>query len=221
MSSPSNHVQESARFRRSGTARTEAFSDAVLAIAVTILVLDLHDPIHTNGHLSRALLRQWPAYLGYISSFTYIAVIWLNHHQAFARIRTVDRGLHATNLFGLGATAALSFPTGVVSDALQEDVSGQDSRTAVVLYALVAGVMCTSWLLFYNHLRRRPSLLDPDVEPSYVRHGQVRSAVGIAAYCVAGILGYFVTPLTGLGVFVAVPVFYFATSEGLTRAPDS
>jgi uncharacterized membrane protein len=209
------------RFLRSATSRAEAFSDGVFAIAVTILVLEFHDPVHSPGGLARSLLQQWPVYLGYVASFGYIAVIWLNHHQAFARIRSVDRGLHAANLALLGTTSALAFPTGVVSDALQEDATGQDARTAVVLYALIAAAMCGCWLLLYTHLRRRPRLLDAAVETSYVWHGQVRSAVGIGAYTLAGLVGYFVTPLAGLVVFLAVPAFYFATSEGFHHVePD-
>jgi hypothetical protein len=80
------------------TSRVEAFSDGVLAIAITLLVLDLRPPAHAPGQLVTGLLGQWPAYLGFVTSFLYIAVIWLNHHQTFARIRTVDRGLHFANI---------------------------------------------------------------------------------------------------------------------------
>jgi uncharacterized membrane protein len=207
------------RFSRADTGRVEAFSDGVFAIAVTILVLEIHDPGHADGGLARALLGQWPAYLGYVSSFVYIGVIWVNHHQAFARIRLVDRGLNAANLLLLGTTAALAFPTGVVSDTLRESSTGADARTAIVLYALVAAVMCGSWLLLYTHLRRHPLLLDPQVEPEYVCHGQARSAMGVGAYAVAGVIGYFVTPLAGLALIVVLPCFYFATSEGFHRPP--
>ncbi|WP_019633313.1 TMEM175 family protein [Actinomadura atramentaria] len=208
----------SARFTRADTGRVEAFSDGVFAIAITILVLGIADPGHRPGALGRALLEQWPAYLGYAASFTYIAVIWLNHHQAFARIRTVDRGLHSVNFLILATTSLLAFPTSVVSDTLREETTGADARAAVVLYAAVAAAMCGAWLVFYEYLRRRPDHLDPGVEPGYVRQGSIRSAAGIAAYAAVGLLGYFVTPLAGLAVFAVVPFFYFATSEGFLRA---
>ncbi|WP_181009078.1 MULTISPECIES: DUF1211 domain-containing protein [unclassified Streptomyces] len=140
-------------------------------------------------------------------------MIWLNH-QAFARVRRVDRGLHAANLALLGVTAALAFPTGVVSHALQEDPTGRDARTAVALYAL----MCCCWLALYGQLRRRPQLLERGVDPAYVRHGRLRSAIGVAAYAAAGVVGYAVTPVAGLAVFVVVPAFYFLTSEGFRHA---
>jgi uncharacterized membrane protein len=205
------------RFTRGDTARTEAFSDGVFAIAVTLLVLGLTDPPHRPGRLAHALLEQWPAYLGYAASFLYIAVIWLNHHQAFARIRTIDRGLHAANLLVLATTAALAFPTGVLSDALREDVTGSDARTAVVLYALIAAAMCASWTLLYLHLHRHPRHLDPHAEPDYVRHGVLRSAAGVLAYALAGCVGYFAGTVAGLAVFALAPVFYLMTSEGFRR----
>src|SRR5947199_389180 len=94
-------------------------------------------------------------------------------------------------------------------EAFGESPSGPDARTAVALYAMVAAAVCGSWLLLYTHLRRRPVLLDPLAEPRYVRHGQLRSAAGIVAYGAAGLVGYFLTPLAGLAVFVVVPGFYF------------
>ncbi|MGW1161176.1 TMEM175 family protein [Streptomyces sp. NPDC002513] len=203
------------KFSRSETTRAEAFSDGVFAIAVTLLVLGLDDPPHQPGGLGRALIDQWPAYLGYFASFSYVAVIWLNHHQAFVRISGMDRSLHAANLFLLFTTGALSFPTAVVADALRADTQGADARVAVALYAGLAAAMCLSWVAFYQRLARRPELLAQDVEPSYVRHGLLRSWAGALAYALAGAVGVLVTPLLALAVFLILPVFYFVTSEGL------
>nr|WP_237501103.1 TMEM175 family protein [Streptomyces sp. SID8381] len=184
------------------------------------MVLNLTDPPHRPGGLGHALLAQWPAYLGYLASFGYVAVIWLNHHQAFVRIRIMDRGLHAANLFILLTTAALSFPTAVVADALQADLMDADARVAVALYAGLAAAMCLSWVVFYRQLARRPELLHPDAERAYVRHGRLRSWAGALAYAVAGLLGVLVAPLLAIGVFVVLPVFYFVTSEGLPEGRD-
>ncbi|WP_405578068.1 TMEM175 family protein [Streptomyces sp. NBC_01190] len=209
------------RFSRSETARAEAFSDGVFAIAVTILVLGLATPAHQTGDLGRALARQWPSYLGYVASFSYIAVIWLNHHQAFVRIRSMDRGLHAANLFLLFTTAALPFPTAVVAEALKADVFGGDARIAVALYSGIAAAMCLSWTMLYHHLGRHPELVDDSVEPDYVRHGLIRSRVGMLVYAVLGVVGYLVTPLIALVGFLVLPAFYFVTSEGLPGGRDA
>ena len=79
------------------SSRVEAFSDGVLAIAITLLVLDLHTGGH-RGFVGHDLLAQWPTYLAYVASFLYIGVIWVNHHSLFTRIAAVDSGLLWCNL---------------------------------------------------------------------------------------------------------------------------
>jgi uncharacterized membrane protein len=116
------------------TGRVEAFSDGVFAIVVTLLVLDLKEPEHSPGELLDSLARQWPAYLGYFASFLFVAVIWLNHHQAFAGIRRVDKGVQIANLTLLLTTALIPFPTAVLSRTFITGVDSTDARTAVALY---------------------------------------------------------------------------------------
>lgn len=65
------------------TGRAEAFSDGVFAIVITLLVLDVRAPDSAGSGLLGDLLAQWPAYLGYLTSFLYVGVIWLNHHALF------------------------------------------------------------------------------------------------------------------------------------------
>lgn len=60
---------------RTSTARAEAFSDAVLAIIITLLVLDLRPPHGQPGQLLSGLLQQWPTYLAYAASYLYVAVV--------------------------------------------------------------------------------------------------------------------------------------------------
>lgn len=218
---PGHPFVSPSRFYRSETARAEAFSDSVFAIAATILVLGLVAPPHRFGGLGHALVQQWPAYVGYLASFSYIAVIWLNHHQAFVRIRTMNRGLHAANLFMLFITAALAFPTDVVANAVQTDVSSADAKVAVALYAGVAAALCVSWMALYHQLRHCPELLEDTVESTYVRHGIIRSGIGALVYCAVGVLGVLVTPLIALAAFVVLPAFYFVTSEGLPGGRDT
>lgn len=100
-------------------------------------------------------------------------MIWLNHHQTFARIRTVDRGVHFANLAVLFTVALLPFPTSVLADALKE---GQrtDCKTAVLLYALVAAAMCATWLCLFSHLHSHPHLAYNEHVP-YFPQGRQRS----------------------------------------------
>src|SRR5262245_38427492 len=94
------------------TARIEAFSDGVFAIAITLLVLDLKVPKEAGHDLSlaSALAAQWPAYLAFVTSFLTILVMWINHHRMFTLIgRSDDRLLVYNGLLLMGVTLVL-FP---------------------------------------------------------------------------------------------------------------
>jgi uncharacterized membrane protein len=69
------------------TGRIEAFSDGVFAIAITLLVLDIGIPASEFDDLWSAIFHEWPAYLGYATSFLTIGGLWLAHHGVFRRLR--------------------------------------------------------------------------------------------------------------------------------------
>lgn len=203
---------------RSDTSRAIAFSDAVFAIIITLLVLDLRVPDVPPGRLLSGLREQWPSYVAYLASYTYVAIVWLNHKGAFNRIKESDRGLHWVNLFVLFTTALLPFPTAVVSHALQEH-DQQDQRVAVAFYALIGALLCASWLAFFHYLARREDLLEEEVSERHFPAERVRALVGVILYAAAGLIGYLVAPLAGLVIFVVLPVFYAVTSAGLYQVP--
>ena len=76
--------------RRYRTNRLEAFSDGVLAIAITLLVLELSVPEVGEGNLIDALLAQWPEYLAYLVSFATIGAIWVAHSAVTEYLQEVD-----------------------------------------------------------------------------------------------------------------------------------
>jgi TMEM175 potassium channel family protein len=204
------------------TGRVEAFSDGVFAIVVTLLVLDLKEPEHAPGELLHGLARQWPAYLGYFASFAFVAVIWLNHHQAFVAIRRVDKGLHLANLALLFTTALIPFPTAVLSRALIAGVDSADARTAVALYAGIAVAMCASWLLLYDQVhRRRGTLVESGIDQQAFGANRIRAVAGITAYVAAGLIGALWLPAAALVVFAVMPIFYAVTTGRIrSEAPS-
>jgi uncharacterized membrane protein len=203
---------------QSDTGRAEAFSDAVLAIIITLLALDLRPPQVEPGQLLAGLLQQWPTYLAYVTSYLYVGVIWTNHKAAFRRIRAIDRGLHWANLGILFATGLLPFPTAVLADALQAS-DPADSRTAVGLYALIGAHLCVTWLGFYHYLSRHPELIEEDVGDDFFPRERTRAWLGVAGYAVAGILGLLGLQWVALAIFLILPIYYGLTSEGFDALP--
>jgi uncharacterized membrane protein len=101
-----------------GKGRIEAFSDGVFAIAITLLVLEIHLPgaeSLNNGQILQYLNHLWPQLLTYVTSFATIGIIWLNHHGTFVHIERVDRGTLALNLLLLLTVCFVHFPTALVA----------------------------------------------------------------------------------------------------------
>jgi uncharacterized membrane protein len=77
-----------------GTNRLESFSDAVIAVAITLLVLGITVPAPGSGEsLGHALLSKWPEYAAYVTSFVTIGIIWINHHVMINRLACADHAI--------------------------------------------------------------------------------------------------------------------------------
>ncbi|WP_049564093.1 TMEM175 family protein [Streptomyces sp. SBT349] len=214
--SPGGRPEEDVRI--SDTGRVEAFSDAVFAIVITLLALDLRPPAHRPGELLSALVHQWPAYLAFAVSFVYVGVIWLNHHSLLRRVRKMDVGLRWINLGILLGAVIVPFPTATLAEALAEG-GGHDERVAVVLYALAAAIMGGPWWGVFTYLRRHPHLLEPTVTTSYLRAQRIRPLTGVVLYAVCGSSAWFITPWLGLVCVIVVILYHGLTSEGLHEGP--
>ena len=110
--------------------RLEAFSDGVFAIAITLLVLDLHVPERGDGSLAHALGRQWPADASYVVSFVTIGIIWVNHHNLMRHLERADHGLLFLNVFLLMAVAVIPYPTALVAHYARTE----NATTAAIAY---------------------------------------------------------------------------------------
>jgi len=185
------------------TIRTEFFSDAVLAIALTLLVLDLDLGEFREAELSGLLTRELETYTAFFVSFLYIAVTWHNHHAAFNRLKSVSSPLLVAN-FGilLGATL-LPFPTGIVATAFRVE-SLRDEQIAVLLYGLLAFVMSVSWTCFFHLASRDPHLWKDSGEKEM--WGRVRNFAGLIAvgYFIAALLGFFLSPWLSIALFAGL-----------------
>jgi uncharacterized membrane protein len=151
------------------------FSDAVFAIAITLLVLDLKPP--AGAFNSRALTSMIPSFEGFGISFFVIAVYWLAHHELFGTLRREDRTLRVMNLAFLASIAFLPFPTSVI--ALYTATTAP-----VIFYALsvaAVGLLQTGLII----VARRPGLLRAGESAAGTRHGVVRSLVAPVVFLIS------------------------------------
>ena len=195
------------------TGRTEAFSDGVMAIAITLLILNVRiDSSYAAAHgLLRALGHEWPAYLAYLTAFITIAIMWLNHHALFDKVAHIDKPLAWTNLVLLLTVSVLPFPTAVVADYVQ--AGGINAKVAVCAYGLVSVVNGGCWMAAWHHLSRNPQLLRAPFDGPYALLERRRTAVGVTTYAVATGIAWLV-PVLALLLYLAMAVFYAATSSG-------
>jgi uncharacterized membrane protein len=166
--------------------RLTFFSDAVFAIAITLLVLKFTVPPlpakPTESQQAAALLAMWPQFLVYFIGFATIGIVWLNHHAQFRHIHKITHGMVIANLLLLAFVALIPLPT----EALER--VGM-TRTAVVFYGLTLTAIIVSFaILTLQILAAHPGT--PKRLP----------VMGLIGYPLATALGY-VVPLGGIIAF--------------------
>jgi uncharacterized membrane protein len=154
------------RYRRifgygEGTERMQFFSDAVFAIAMTLLVLEIRLPEDAGEDLWAALVSIWPSFLAYALSFAIIGLNWVTHHRKFRYITRFDDALLRINLVFLFAVAFLPFPTSVIAEY-------GDQRAAAVLYAASVASLSLLQLWLWVHAYRA-GLMEKEIDEGIYR----------------------------------------------------
>ena len=186
-----------------GKARAEAFSDGVLAVAITLLVLDLRVEV-SGGTLGGQLHHEWPQSAAYVVSFFVIGVIWVNHHALFALLAHIDRTLMFYNLMLLMWVCTIPFTTKVLADYLLK--RGSDARWAVLLCGISSEGMAISFNLILRHALKR-NLLHHPVSEADGKRAVRRFGLGVAGYPVIIVVGLF-SPVVMLVLYAVQTAFY-------------
>lgn len=184
------------------TSRLEAFSDGVIAIAITLLVLEIKVP--PGEAIGVGLVHLWPSYLAYAISFIVIGAIWINHHTMFDWIVRADHRLLVLNTLHLMFIAFLPFPTAVLAEAFHTG-SGQGVATAFYAGTLtVIGVLVsTMWWYAASHRE----LLNDAISTEQAKAIGKRFLVGPAGYGLATVLA-FINPWLSIALFIALNVYF-------------
>lgn len=187
------------------TSRLEAFSDGVIAIIVTIMVLELRAPSQPTW---RALLKVAPVFMSYGLSFLVVAIMWVNHHHLIHAVREVTARLLWSNLNLLFWMSLVPFVT---------DFLGKNYRhpMAVAIYALDLGLCGSSFYLLRTELVRQDRR-DPDLI-AYHESMQRKNLFSAVLYLSAAPFAY-VSIYISFFIFALIPAMYFLPEKKLAAS---
>jgi uncharacterized membrane protein len=182
MQSRPQNDQERPRSPEVGTGRLEAFSDAVFAIAITLLVLNLQVPVLTTvtpQTLVATLVAKWPTYLGFLLSFVTLLIAWVYHHRLLEGAKHAGTGLLFTNGMLLLIVSLVPFPTALLGAYLTTPAASVVSA----IYAGYIGVLNFTynllwWVVVRQQRRNHPKGWRPPTS-------MILSLLGFPCYVVA------------------------------------
>jgi len=181
--------------------RVVFFSDAVFAIVITLLVLELKVPHltdHSESALRGALVGLLPRVAGFVISFLIIGLMWIEHHRIFRYIADYDLGLLWRNLLLLLCVSFVPFPTALFSENFW-------SRTAFILYtASFGGVAIAKYWIWRHAMAAR--LVKPDLTPEFEKR-IARRSLAVPLACLLAILLSFISIVLAPISFAFIPIF--------------
>lgn len=161
-----------------GLERLIFFSDAVIAIAITLLSLDIRLPAVEgpidNARMTQLLVGIWPKYVAYVISFLVIGLSWVGHHRKFRVIQRYDSRLLLLNLLFLMVIAFIPFPTSLISE--------YGNRPATIFYALVMIVAAAMSDLMWIYASHGNRLIDPHLDKNRRRRETLGPLLVIAVF---------------------------------------
>jgi uncharacterized membrane protein len=198
------------------TGRAETFADGVLAIAATLLILNVGgslpagaQPVRDLGH---DLVHSWPTFAAYGISFFTIGIIWVNHHALMHQIARVDRTFLFLTVFFLMTVSFIPFPTRLVAEHLQDD----QGRVAAMTYGFTLTATAVGFNALWQYAIYKRRLLREDADPTVVK-GITRSyLMGPWVYLLAALVAL-ASPGASLIMFAGINLFWVLESSVFGR----
>ena len=186
-----------------GKKRLEAFSDGVMAIIITIMVLELKVP---HGDDFAALSELWPVFLSYILSFVYAGIYWNNHHHLMHTVQKVDGAILWANLHLLFWLSLTPFTTGWMGEnhfaAVPVAIYGLDLLACAIAYTILVRVIIA------GH--------GPQSTLAKAVGGDRKGWISIAAY-VAAIVASNFNPWISCGLYALVALLWLIPDRRISR----
>jgi uncharacterized membrane protein len=183
--------------------RLEAFTDGVIAVIITIMVLEMKVP---HGADPEALAPLVPIFLSYVLSFVYVAIYWNNHHNMFHAVHRVSGGVLWANLHLLFWLSLVPFVTGWMNE----------NHYAPITVAAYGGVLLCAALSYTILVRALLRTHGPDSVLSRALGRDLKGNLSLAAYLVALPVA-FVTSWVSLAIYAAVALAWLIPDRRFER----
>ena len=185
--------------------RLEAFSDAVIAIIITIMVLELKIPHGTDWE--KDIMPLMPAFISYVASFTMLGIYWGNHHHLIHTIKEVSSGIMWANLHLLFWLSLVPFATGWMGE-------NHFAKITVAAYALAANLCGIAYyillMVIKNCNQGNATLLH------LIKRQSKKGALSCVAYTLA-IPAAFINPAISGGLVILVALFWLIPDKEIER----
>lgn len=184
--------------------RLEAFSDAVIAIIMTIMVLELTAPHDTSW---KALAELWPVFTSYVASFVILGIYWANHHHLLNTIKEVRGGLLWANLNLLFWLSLIPFATGWMGE-------NHFAKNTVITYTLLAVLCGLAYFILLTTIKRN----NPGNEAlQLVLHKQTKKGTISNLFNILAFIGAFFHPAIAGGFLLLVFIMWLIPDRNIER----
>jgi uncharacterized membrane protein len=188
--------------------RLEAFSDGVLAIIITIMVLELKAP---KGGTLKDIAPLLPVFLSYVQSFLFVGVYWNNHHHLFHTVKKINSRILLANMNLLFWLSLVPFATGWVGES-------DFAPTAVSIYSGLLFTSAMAWTLL-QRIMEKQNEWSPAMQEAMKR--QSRKGVLSASMYASAIPLAFVSPLISEILLVMVALMWLIPSRKIEKVHES
>ncbi len=189
--------------------RAEAFSDGVIAIIITVLVLELKIPKFEGPDLDRqlreAFAHDWPLLAAYVVTFLVLLIFWVAHYHLFHSLRRVSRELLWFNGVFLLLLALVPVPTALIGEY-------PTTSSACALYGLVLALTGAAFSAMRIYVTLNGDLLNAEIEKQIALKAIFRGLLSPTLYGAGALLSFMDTRLAW-GIYILVPLIYFLPSS--------
>lgn len=187
------------------------FSDAVFAIAITLLVIEIKIPeLHENVSdkaLLQSLAHLIPKFIGFIVSFMMIGLYWTVHHRMFGYVTSYSPKLLILNLIFLFFVALMPFSTGFYSEYAGPDMFRHQLMVPMIFYVLnFCGMGFLNYFMWVHITNPKNKVAEPPVDPLFVRQARARSLVVPFVFLAMIPVAYFTNVIVAAYMPMLIPV---------------